>query len=166
MKVQSIQSNINFQAKKRFIDSDSHHNLEKLLRTMDEETVYKANEYHFESSRITRLTLCDKKNSCDKAILIDTRKFLGKIPEQNTLDKETLLTIGKTELVIKNSNGEIIDYYKPFFNSWKKVIRQAGQAIADFLTSYNNPDMVMKHKFGIEGFTQKGFEALQKLKVK
>ena len=166
MKVHSVQQNLNFQAQKRFIDTDSRYYLEKLLRKMDEETVYKSNEYHFESSRVNRLTICDTKNICDKAELVDTRRFFGKIPEKNMLDKETLLTIGKTELVINNRSGEIIDYYKPFFKSWKKVIKQAEQAITDFLTFYNKPEMVMKHRFGIEGFTKKGFEALEKLKVK
>ena len=166
MKIQPIQSNVNFQAQKRFIDSDSHYYLVKLLDKMDEETVYKSNEYHFESSRVNRLTMCDTKNSCDKAELIDTRRFLGKVPEKNKHDSETLLTIGKTELVINNRNGEIIDYYKPFFKPWKKVIKQAGETIKDFINLYHTPEMVMKHRFGVEGFTKKGFEALQKLKAK
>lgn len=167
MKVQQIQPNLNFEAKqKRFIDPDSHYYLEKLLRTMDDETVYKSNEYSFESSRVNRLTLCDKKHSCDKAELIDTRRFLDKVPEKNTLDKETLITIGETQLVIKNSNGEIIDYYKPFLKSWKKVIKQAGETIKAFLNLYHTPEMVMKHEFSVKSFTKKGFEVLEKLKVK
>ena len=166
MKIQQVQSNLNFEAKKRFIDSDSHYYLEKLLDKMDEETVYKSNEYHFESSRLTRLTLCDTKKACDKAELVDTRRFLDKVPEKNKRDSETLLTIGKTQLVIKNSNGEIIDYYKPFLKPWKKVIKQAGEVIKAFLNLYNTPEMVMKHRFNIDGFTKKGFEVLEKIKVK
>ena len=166
MEILPVQSNINFQAQKRFIGTDSRYYLEKLLRKMDEETEYKSNEYSYKSSRVNRLTICDTKNICDKAELVDTRRFLGKIPEKNMLDKETLLTIGKTELVINNRNGEIIDYYKPFFKSWKKVIKQAGQAITDFLTFYNKPEMVMKHRFDVSGFTKKGAEVLEKIKVK
>ena len=167
MKVQPIRQNLNFEAKqKRFIDTDSQYYLEKLLRKMDEETVYKSNEYSFESSRVTRLTMCDTKNACDKAELVDTRKFIGKVPEKNTLDKETLLTIGKTQLVIKNSNGEIIDYHKPFFKPWKKVIKQARETIQAFLNLYHTPEMVMKHEFSVKGFTKKGFEVLEKLKIK
>ena len=167
MKVQQIQSNLNFEAKqKRFIDTDAQYQLETLLRTMDEEAVYKANDYHFESSRVTRLTLCDTKNSADKAELVDGRRFLGKIPEKNQLDGNTCLTIGKTELVINNRNGEIIDYYKPFFKPWNKVVKQAGETIRYFLNLYHTPEKVMKHKFSVEGFTKKGFEALEKLKVK
>lgn len=167
MKVQQVQLNLNFEAKqKRFIDTDSQYYLEKLLRKMDEETVYKSNEYHFESSRVKRLTLCDTKNSTDKAELVDGRRFLGKIPEKNQLDGNTCLTIGKTELVINNRNGEIIDYYKPFFKPWKKVIKQAGETIKAFINLYHTPEMVMKYRFGVEGFTKKGFEALEKLKVK
>lgn len=167
MKVQQVQPNLNFEAKqKRFIDTDSRYYLEKLLRKMDEETVYKSNEYTFESSRLTRLTLCDTKNICDKAELVDGRRFLDKVPEKNTLDKETCLTVGKTQLVINNRDGEIIDYYKPFFKSWKKVIKQAGNAITDFLTFYNKPEMVMKHYHGVKGFTSKGAEILEKIMVK
>lgn len=166
MKIPQIQSSTNFEAKKRFIGVNSHYNLEKLLRTMDEETVYKSNDYSFESSRLTRLTLCDTNNACDKAELIDGRRDLNKISVEKQLDKTTCLTIGKTQLVIKNSNGEIIDYYKPFLKSWKSIIRQVGRVLADFNNLYNNPELVMKHYFKVSGFTEKGAEILSKIKVK
>ena len=47
-----------------------------------------------------------------------------------------------------------------------KVINKAGETIKDFINLYHTPEMVMKHRFGVEGFTKKGFEALEKLKIK
>ena len=43
MKVQQVQSNINFEAKKpRYLDYESREQLTQILRKMDEETVYKS----------------------------------------------------------------------------------------------------------------------------
>ena len=167
MKIQKVKSYVNFEANKsRFIGEESHKNLEKLLKKLDNDTIFKSNEYSFDSSRVTRITLWDTKKVEEKAELIDGRRSLDKIPDKNQLDKTTCLTIGKTELVIKNSNGEIIDFYKPFFKSWKTVIEQVGKIIQEFLVLYENPKLVMKHRFGVSGFTKKGHEIIDRIKVK
>ena len=167
MRVQQIQPSTTFNANKttRRLDYESYEQLEQILTKMDKETLYKQDEYSFESTRTKRLSLYDHKNR-EIAELIDSRQILVPIENRNQMFDNTCLTIGKVQLVIENKTGKIIDYYKPFFKSWKKVIKQAGQAITDFLTFYNKPEMVMKHRFGIEGFTKKGFEVLEKIKVK
>ena len=160
-------SNVNFEAKKtRYIGQVSHRNLENLLIRMDEDTVYKSNEYTFESSRVKKLSLVDTKNSSTRAELCDSRKFLGKIPEEKQFDGNTCLTIGKTQLVIKNSNGEIVDYNKPSLTPWKRVLNQVNGVLADFNNLYNKEHLVMKHHFSVKGFTEKGAKILEKIKVK
>ena len=121
MKIQQIQPNLNFEAKKRFIDKDARYQLETLLRTMDEETVYKANDYHFESSRVTRLTLCDTKNSTDKAELVDGRRFLGKIPEKNQLDD---IVVDKNISV--NKKGAIFIFRNDAESEYERLIAVQG----------------------------------------
>lgn len=165
MKVQQIQPNINFESnKRRYIGSESHQQLEQILTKMNSETIYKSNDYSFESTRTKRLVLMN--NTAKKAELIDTRSKLDKIPTENQMQGNTLLTIGKTELVIDNKSGEIIDYYKPFFTCWKNVLKKIQTTLGALNSSYNNSNIVKKHKLTVEGFTKKGFEVLSKIKVK
>lgn len=165
MKIQQIQSNINFERNnKHYINAESYKQLEQILHQMDNETVYKSNEYSFQSTKTTRLSLMDNKTK--KAELIDTRNKLDKIPTEKQMQGNTLLTIGKTELVIDNKSGEIIDYYKPFFTCWKNVLKKIQTTLGALNSSYNNSNIVKKHKLTVEGFTKKGFEVLSKIKVK
>ena len=164
MKVQSIQSNINFEAKKpRYIGLESQEQLIQILRKMDNETVYKSNDYSFESTKTTRLRLFNHDKNEQLAELIDTRKNLKKLPEGNDMFNETLLTIGKTQLVIDNKTGKIIDWDKPFFSTWKGIMKKINDVLIRINATYHNPDYVKKHRFSIEGFTKQGYEKLQKL---
>ena len=165
MKVQAINQNTNFMAhKRRFLDNESRNQLAQILQKMDDETIYKSNEYSFESTRTKRLSLFNGRKST--AELTDSRIFLDKIPPEKQTGGNTCLTIGKTELVIENKTGEIIDYYKPFYKCWKNIMKQINKTLTSFNVSFNNPTAVKKHKLSISGFTKKGFEVLFKKKVK
>ena len=167
MKIQNIQPNLNFEAKKtRYIDVESHEQLMQILRKMDAETEFKENEYKFESTRTTRLELINPYKNKKLAELIDGRRNLKKFPEGKDLIKETCLTIGKTELVIDNKTGKIIDYYKPFLKTWKKILKEINITLIMINASYYNSKHVIKHKFGIDGLTKKGAEILSKMKIK
>lgn len=164
MKVQAFQTNPTFQAKKRrFIDMESHEQLSGILNKMNNEAEYHSGEHYFKSTTTNRLNLYDDKKQ-EKVELIDTRKFLSKQPEHKQMTSNTLLTVGKTELVIKNKTGEIIDYYKPFFKSWKSVMNSIKQVLLMMNASFYNSDVVKKHRLGVEGFTKKGMEVLQEIK--
>ena len=166
MQVQKVQANVAFQANKtRYIGEDSHEQLIQILRKMDKETVYKSNEYTFESTRTTRVELYNHDKGEKIARLVDTRRDLDRIPEGKDLYKETLLTIGKTQLVIDNKSGNIIDYYKPFLTSWKKVFKQLEKVLVMINASYNMNGHVRKHQFNLKGFTEKGAEIIRKIKV-
>ena len=162
MKIQKVQPNLNFEAqKRRFISLESHEQLKDILQKMNNEAQYKSNEYSFESDYITHLNL---KN--DKVQLIDTRHYLKKQPENKQLIKETLFTIGKTELVISNKTGEIIDYYKPLFTRWSNIMKKIDNYLLEFNNNYHKQDVVSKSWFGIKGFTEKGLQKLQGMLVK
>ena len=165
MKVQAINRNTNFMGeKRRFIDKESRNQLTQILQKMDDETIYKSNEYSFDSTRTKRLSLFEQNKQI--AELIDFRIFLNKIPQQRQSEGNTGLTIGKTELVIENKTGEIIDYYKPFYKCWKNIMKQINETLTTFNVLFNNPKAVKKNKLTVSGFTKKGFEVLFKMKVK
>lgn len=166
MQIQKIQSGTSFQANNtRYIDKESHEQLVQILRKMDKETVYKSNEYTFESTRTTRVELFNHDTNKKYAELVDTRRNLDKIPEGKDLFKQSLLTIGKINLVIDNKTGKITDFCKPFFTSWNKVFKQVRNTLVMINATYHNSWNVKKHQFSISGFTKKGFENLNKIKV-
>ena len=166
MKVQHIQQNINFEAKKRFIDLESKEQLTQILRKMDKETVYASNEYTFEISKTKRLELFNHNKDKKIAELVDARQNMERLPEGKDMIGTTSLTIGETQLAIDNKSGEILAWHKPFFSSWKNVMKKINDTLITINNVFHNSALVKKHKLGICGFTQKGFEALQKLTVK
>ena len=108
MKIQQVQINTTFNANKttRRLDYESYEQLEQILTKMDKETLYKQDEYSFESTRTKRLSLYDHKNR-EIAELIDSRQILVPIENRNQMFDNTCLTIGKVQLVIENKTGKL-----------------------------------------------------------
>ena len=166
MKVQPIQTNLNFEAKKRFIDLESQEQLTQILRKMDKETEYKENEFTFSHSKTTRLELFNHDKNQKLAELVDARRNMKKLPEGKDIFGTTSLTIGKVQLAIDNKSGEILAWWKPFFSTWNGVMKKINDVLITINAAYHKPELVKKHKFGLEGFTKKGAEIIEKMKVK
>ena len=66
--------------------------LEQILTKMDKETLYKQDEYSFESTRTKRLSLYDHKNR-EIAELIDSRQILVPIENRNQMFDNTCLLL-------------------------------------------------------------------------
>jgi hypothetical protein len=167
MKVQQIQPYTTFGANKttRRLDYESYEQLEQILTKMDKETLYKQDEYSFESTRTKRLSLYDHKNR-EIAELIDSRQILVPIENRNQMFDNTYLTIGKVQLVIENKTGKIIDYYKPFLKTWNSVLKNIKNTLLDFNNGFYTKGLVEKHRIGIQGFTEKGFKIIKGIKAK
>ena len=165
MKIHQVQANTTFNANKttRRLDYESYEQLEQILTKMDKETLYKQDEYSFESTRTKRLSLYDHKNR-EIAELIDSRQILVPIENRNQMFDNTCLTIGKVQLVIENKTGKIIDYYKPFLKTWNNVMKKIGETLLDFNNSFYT-NMVQKHRYTTKGLYPKGKELAKKLKV-
>ncbi len=161
MKIQQVHSNINFEAKRRFIDLESQEQLIQILRKMDKETVYKENAGIFESTKTTRIELLDH-NRDKKAELVDLRGNLKKLVEGRDMFRETILTMGKTKVFINNQTGEIKAWEKPFFSSWSNILKNIHNTLIEINAIFHHTDYIKKYKFSIEGFTKKGYEVLQK----
>ena len=163
MKIQQVQSNINFEAKKRrFIDLESHEQLVQILRKMDKDTVCKVNGATFESTKTTRVDLLGNRHE-KKAELLDMRGNFRKLDEGRDVFKESLLTIGETQVTIDNKTGEIKAWKKPFFSTWKNIMKNIRDTLIEINAMFHYPDYVKKHRFSIEGFTKKGYETVQKI---
>ena len=163
MKVQPITKQLTFEKKQRFIDTKTRDQLKNILTKMNNETTQcDINEYKIETTVTKRLV--STKNQLGKTLeLTDDRLFIWmKNPPIKQLTSNTLLSIGKTELVICNETGEIIDYYKPFFTTWKNIMKRISESISIFDKNFDNPNVVQKKKLSVTGYTEKGAKILFK----
>lgn len=167
MRIQQIQPNLSFEAKRRrFIDLESQEQLTQILRKMDKETEYKENEYSFKHTKTTRLELFNHDKNQKLAELVDARYNLKKLEAGKDMFGTTSLTIGKVQLAIDNKSGEILASWKPFFSTWNSIMKKINNTLITINASYHNSAMVKKHQFNVKGFTEKGIKFLQGIKVK
>lgn len=158
MKVQFI-NQVNFESKKRFLNQEQMESLKNVLTRMNNETKLHQNDTWFTSTVTKELSYNENKTR-----LIDGRMFFQKISDNKQMQKNTMFTIGKTELVVDNKSGEIINWNKPFFTSWKKVMKNISDSLKIFVENFDNSNIVKKKKITLEGFTPKGWEIINKLK--
>lgn len=159
MKINNIQIT-NFESKQRFLSPEMKKDMTFLLNLMNEKTTYSTNGDWFSSTIFKEIS--DKKG---RVKFQDGRIYLGDKLTRKNLKSEALLTIGKTELVIDNQTGEIIDYYKPLFSSWKSVMKKIGKYLEFFRTNFDNQELVKQKSLKMQGFTEKGREKFEKIKA-
>ena len=157
MKIQNIQSNT-MKAKQRFVTPEMHQNIRFLLDKMSEGSEYNSNGDYFRARIFKEIST---KNS--KIRFKDGNSYLGNNIKDKSLTGETLFTIGKTELVIDNKTGEIIDYYKPFYSTWGKIMKKMGEYLEFFKSNFDNIELVKQKFLPIQGFTEQGYEKFKKL---
>ena len=157
MKVQNVQSNIDFCAKRRFLNEKQMADVKTLLTKMNSNTVYYKSDDIFFSSIFAK-KLCIGKD----VEFIDGRNLYKPLSEDKQMTKQTLFTIGKTELVIDNKTGEIIDYSKPFFKTWNSIMKQISKYLSMFKENYENPKIVEIETLSINGMTDYGYALYKK----
>lgn len=158
MNITAVNS-VSFDGKPRFLSKNGHENLKTILKNINAETTMKKNDFCWSSEFIKSVTL---KNENVK--VTDGRMLLDKVPQEDQLIKESMIDVGKTELVIDNKSGEIIDYYKKFYTPWSKVLKKLEQGLETIKENLNNPEVVKKQWLGMSGFTSKGAQKLQEVK--
>ena len=141
---------------KRFIDKQSHNYLKGLLTKMNEQSVYVENENNFKSSFLKKLQV-------DSFTLTDGRCLIKRVPEEQQMQKETMLDVGKVQVVINNKNGEIIDYYKPVMTSWNKILNNISKYMKILSENFDNLDIVKRTRLNLNGLTETGLEKQKRL---
>ena len=154
MKIQQIQSQ-NFKGKQRFLSGSTTKNIHELLNKMNSETRCEYFGDTFESKALGRLRINNEANFIDRRHLIDKAK--------NSIQGKSTLMFKDTELTIDNKSGEILEYKKPLFKSWKKVFKKADEIITFALDNFNNTGVVKKNFLSICGFTTRGVNKIQVL---
>ena len=153
----------------RVLTTPMYINMKKVITRMNKESRYANNEYSFEADVLKKLSAGNKGNGANmrsKAELIDGRCLLKNVADNEQMQKETLFNLGKTQLVIDNKTGRIIDYYKPFFKSWKKIFKDLDKYLNIFAQNFDNKEVVKQHRLSFSGFTKAGYEKIQSIKAK
>ncbi len=158
MQVNNV-SSINFEsAKKRFISQEMQANSQKLLEMMNNGTKYTENNHgtSFTSYILASLSMGKKVRFIDNRFyLFPTEGKIKDIPD-------CTLKIGKKFINFNSESGEIFKYETGTFTSLRSLLSKAEKYIDDLVTNFDKPEVVSKNRFGIKGFTKKGFENFSK----
>ena len=152
MKVQPIQSNINFQAQKRFLNEFQKNNVQNLVEKMSETLQFKSNNMFFEMSVTNRLKIGDKTEFIGANLAQNKNRCFDKIH----------FTVEEAQLVIDTETGEVEKYKKPFFTRWTKVMENVDKYLAIFKENFNTPKIVKQENFKTSGMTPEAFEIFQR----
>lgn len=152
MEIQQVQSNLNFDAKQRFLTEAQRKNIRTLIDKMSTDLKYESDGVFFELSAINRLNLGDK------ASFVGAR--LSK--EKEPLFDKIHFTVDKTELVIDSKSGKIEDYHKPFFTRWTKVMQDIDKHLKLFMENFDNPQIVQKEQIKFSGMTKEAFDVFKR----
>ena len=160
MNVNAI-SGINFRAeqspKKKFLTPNIQKGIQKLLREMNMNTVYKENPAHtgWESNILSSLKMGEDK------VFTDYRFYIKPVVNPGNFTHDCSLEMGNTKLDINSTTGEILRHKKSWFSTWSSVYKQAEDCIKMFVENFDNPKIVKQRRLGLAGYTQKGFKILQ-----
>lgn len=150
MQVHSINhtNNTSF-GQKRYLDKQTYGYLKELLPKMNKQAIYVSNDTNYKASYLKELKV-------DKFTLTDGRTLLKQVPQEEQLQKETLIEYGKTQLVINNKDGEIIDNNKPVLTSWKKLLGKVSEYMKLITENFDNTKMVKRTRLKLNGLTKEG----------
>ena len=152
MKIQQVQSNLNFEAKKKFLNVTQKENVKTLVEKMSKTFQFKTDGMFFEMTTTNRLKINKKAEFVGANLAKNKERCFDKIH----------LTVEEAQLVIDTESGEIEKYSKPFFTRWKKVMEKVDKYLAIFVENFNNSKMVKQEKFKVSGMTPEAFEIFQK----
>ena len=134
---------------KRCLDKKTYGYLKELLPKMNKQAVYVSNDTNYKSSFLKELQV-------DDFTLIDGRALLKQVSQEEQMQKETLIEYGKTQLVISNKDGEIIDANTSIFTSWKNLLSKVADYIKLITENFDNTKLVKKTRLNSSGLTEEG----------
>lgn len=157
MQIQAINNSNNISlGQKRYLDKQAYEALKDLLPRINKQTVYASNDICYKSSFLNELKV-------DNFTLIDGRLLLKQVPQSEQLQKETLVEIGKTQLVISNKDGEIIDHNKPVLLPWNRLLKKVSHYIKLISENFENTSLVKRKMLNYNGLTEKGLANMHNL---
>lgn len=157
MHIQSIQNDTNFKSKPKYLSPKLRKRIIDLKQKMEDETVILKTRVSDQIIRVRSLSIQDE-------AVFKNGKYLAKRDKQNKLipyGKDTsMIEFGKVRMIVKDS-GEIIEYKKPFFKSWDKILKQASDYINHALDYYYDFEKVKRITQKKEEFTPEGIIQLE-----
>ena len=148
MKIQQVQSNLNFEAKQRFLNVTQKENVQALVEKMSKTFQFNSNGMFFKVTATNRLKFNNKAEFVGANLAKNKERCYDKIH----------FTVEKTQLVIDTESGEIEKYNKPFFTRWTKIMEKVDKYLIMFMENFNNSKIVKQEKFECSGMTPEAFE--------
>ena len=158
MQVNTV-SNISFESiKKRFVSQKMQADAQKLLEMMNKSTKYTEDEHGVSFTSYILASLSMGKN----VRFVDNRIYLA--PTNNNVKNtpDCTLKIGKKFINFNSETGEIFKYEAGTFTSFRGLLSKAEKYLEKLLDNFDKTEVVSQNRFGIKGFTQKGFDNLSK----
>lgn len=127
MNVASV-SDINFQAKQRYVQQTTNEKIKQVLSKMNDEAI----------------VINDTKSHMLKSVSVDGDCFLRdnrtSVSQPQNL---ALMDVGEnTQLVIDTTSGEIIDSRKSFFSSWNGILKKVTKSVDKMLKHFDDEKVV------------------------
>lgn len=152
MKIQQVQSNLNFEARQRFLNVTQKENVQALAEKMSKTFQFKSDGMFFQVAVTNRLKFNNKAEFVGANLARNKERCFDKVH----------FTVEKTQLVIDTESGEIEKYNKPFFTRWTKIMEKVDKYLIMFMENFNNSKIVKQEKFKFSGMTPEAFESFQK----
>lgn len=157
MKIEHIQSNINFRAK--YLPKTMCDNINILKLLMEKDTIILKGKDFNQVINTRGLSINNGEATFKNG------KYLAKRNNKNELVPygvdTAMLEFGNVR-IISNGNGEIIEHKKPLLKSWDSIIEKANKYIQYALDNYKNNDLVIKITNKKETLTENGEKEAQK----
>ncbi|MBR3889037.1 hypothetical protein IKJ53_00840 [bacterium] len=152
----NMQNPTTFSAKQRFLNKQQLSDMRTILQKMNKETVTERKEYTFSSNILAKV-------KSGKSSLYDGRLLLGPTKK---LEGTATLELGKTSMDVDIKTGEILKSDKPFYKTWKNVMKNVSEFFKTVNENFSNNEQVQKMFIGVKGFTQKGAEIIDRARTK
>ena len=145
----TVQS-INFQGKHRFVTNTIRENIQQLSGKMNKDSTLITYGDQFAIREIKSLT--------SREDGIKFTKEATKIVKSDS--QNAVITIGKVNLSINATTGEIVKHHKPFFKSWSKIMTSLENLLSKLNNNYNNSEVVKNGYLSVHGLNSKGAKNL------
>ena len=150
MKIQQVQAQ-SFQGKKHFLTKSNLEDMHNVLKKMNMQTTCKENNSEFSTKILGGLSIQDKAYFADKRYLLK--------PADDMFGESTM-EFGRVKLTFDNKTGEVTKSKKPFYKSWKSVLKETGELLSSAKNNFDNDKIIAKKFIGISGFTKRAGKKL------
>ncbi|MBQ7125583.1 hypothetical protein IJO12_00690 [bacterium] len=164
MKIQSINSQ-NFCANTKYIRPDAYRDMQVLLNKMNGMTILENNNDSFESTVLHKVEI---RKDNESVRFYDDRGLVKKNQSKEALSLgESIIEMDDAFIKVSNLDGKIVDYDKPWYKSFDKLVVKAEEYIKTAVSNFENRKVVSHGYSSVPVKNVDGFgRVVSKIKIK